>query len=645
MIFQNPNALWFLFLLGIPIIIHLLQLNVYKKVSFSDTRLLEEVFKKKKKSIELQKILLLLLRLLAFISIIFAFAKPVFQDAFKKNAIHGKKVILFDNHPYTEIMDEDNISAFQQLQSIAERLVLSFSENDEFVYIDNNTSYFSNDFLNKNQIIKKIQESRVSSFTKPVLSFKHILEQVSTGDTVQVFLISNRISEKKFATDSLYQAYLYAPKGVYKTSNISIDSAWVSFSEKSFSGVYSLHFTISNTSKNSLEHFPVRLRSTKKIVTIFHIDCPREAEKTFSFPIELSDKKEFIGSIEIDDGRIPIDNKYYISFSANNKNKVLHVGKQNMYLQEVHNNDFVDFHVISPSQVQDFDIQESEHILFSGENTKYESSVSFIEKALQEGKSVSLFANNSPELMRKALSHFQIGTISTSAKKNTQNFKSQIQKDFFSTVFVSITKNLTLPFISEYYPIQEQLRVEKLLFLDDGSTIVGRVRILNGFLYLFLENMDTSLGLVENSIFSPLMFRISQKNFLQFNTYVLDESSLIWVEKTVKNPSKAYLKSLENGGTFIPKIELDRKKTRLNLSNNLSAGNYFFIEKNVDTLGISINIKRNKECCNQKGVELTSKQETYDANFKSSNDTHLSIIFVFISLFFFFLEGLLSRRI
>ena len=76
MIYQNPQILYALFALAIPIIIHLFNFRKHEKIYFSSIRFLEEIKTKNRKKKNLKNILILLSRILALLFLILAFAKP-----------------------------------------------------------------------------------------------------------------------------------------------------------------------------------------------------------------------------------------------------------------------------------------------------------------------------------------------------------------------------------------------------------------------------------------------------------------------------------------------------------------------------------------------------------------------------------------
>ena len=81
--YQNPELLFFLIALAIPIIIHLFNLRKHKKIYFSSIRFLKEIKEKNRRKANLKNILVLISRILAIFFLIIAFAYPYIPS--KKN--------------------------------------------------------------------------------------------------------------------------------------------------------------------------------------------------------------------------------------------------------------------------------------------------------------------------------------------------------------------------------------------------------------------------------------------------------------------------------------------------------------------------------------------------------------------------------
>ncbi|WP_309597403.1 BatA domain-containing protein [Flavobacterium davisii] len=82
--FKHPEILYFLFLLIIPVIVHLFQLRKFKKEYFTNVRFLKELIIQTRKSSKIKKYLLLATRLLLLATLILAFAQPFLKQQTKQ---------------------------------------------------------------------------------------------------------------------------------------------------------------------------------------------------------------------------------------------------------------------------------------------------------------------------------------------------------------------------------------------------------------------------------------------------------------------------------------------------------------------------------------------------------------------------------
>ena len=78
--FKHPEFLYFLALLIIPVLVHLFQLQRYKKVPFTNVAFLKKIALETRKSSRLKKWFLLTIRLLLLSAIILAFSQPYLSN-------------------------------------------------------------------------------------------------------------------------------------------------------------------------------------------------------------------------------------------------------------------------------------------------------------------------------------------------------------------------------------------------------------------------------------------------------------------------------------------------------------------------------------------------------------------------------------
>ena len=98
MIFLYPLFLFALLALAIPVIIHLFNFKRYKTVYFSNVPLLKRIKQESRKKTQLKQLLILIARLLAIASLVFAFSRPYIPlNKRTSNASRQVVAIYIDN--------------------------------------------------------------------------------------------------------------------------------------------------------------------------------------------------------------------------------------------------------------------------------------------------------------------------------------------------------------------------------------------------------------------------------------------------------------------------------------------------------------------------------------------------------------------
>jgi len=136
--FKHPELLYALFLLLIPVIIHLFQFRKFQKEAFTNVAFLKEVAIQTRKSSQLKKWLTLLTRLLLLAAIIFAFAQPYTSKSKLLNT-KSETVIYLDNS--FSMQSKGNQG---ELLKRAVQDIISNVPEDETISLITNVSTFKN---------------------------------------------------------------------------------------------------------------------------------------------------------------------------------------------------------------------------------------------------------------------------------------------------------------------------------------------------------------------------------------------------------------------------------------------------------------------------------------------------------------------
>jgi len=148
--FHHPELLYALFLLIIPLIVHLFRLRKFQKEDFTNVKFLKKVIKETRKSSRLKKFLILSTRLLLIASLVLAFAQPYFP-AINNNLKESKTLIYLDNSLSMQALREQSTL----LQKSINGILKSMPDESEYGLITNNQDYYNR---SSSELKKELQE-------------------------------------------------------------------------------------------------------------------------------------------------------------------------------------------------------------------------------------------------------------------------------------------------------------------------------------------------------------------------------------------------------------------------------------------------------------------------------------------------------
>ena len=158
MYFKNPDVLYFLFLLIIPILVHLFQLQKFVKTPFTNVAFLKKIKLETRKSANIKKWLILAIRMLSFLSILLSFSQPYLGS---KNTNKKQDIFIYlDNS-----LSLNTKGKRGDLLKIATQDIIKFAPTDRRYTLQTNNNYYTNiDYNNlKNQLLSLKNTSKTTT--------------------------------------------------------------------------------------------------------------------------------------------------------------------------------------------------------------------------------------------------------------------------------------------------------------------------------------------------------------------------------------------------------------------------------------------------------------------------------------------------
>ena len=330
MYFKNPEILYFLLLLIVPILVHLFQLRRFKKEYFTNVRFLKELSIQTRKSSKIKKWLLLSTRLLLLTCVIIAFAQPTFKAIEKENSTNEMYIIL-DNSFSMQAKGKKG----ELLKRAVQELLEETPENLHFSLLTNSENYWNTDIKSIRNSLQKLKYSAIPFQLDNIMAQLKARKSAFKKDVVIITDAIGLNQKQLKSSDAINSLKFIIPKAEQK-NNVSIDSVFIKGASDDF---YEISIELKAYGED-INAIPIALYNQNKLIAKTTVNFETK-KKSILFTIP---KQTFHGYVSIVDNGLAYDNTYYFSISKTKKINVISIGeaeKSNFLSRIYTNNEFV----------------------------------------------------------------------------------------------------------------------------------------------------------------------------------------------------------------------------------------------------------------------------------------------------------------
>jgi len=588
--FKHPELLYALFLLLIPIIVHLFQLRKFKKVAFTNVAFLKEATLQTRKSSQIKKWLILLTRMLLLAALVLAFAQPFTSntDAFNKKK---ETVIYLDN--------SFSMQAKGHQGDLLKRAVQDIITN---VPKDETISMFTNDNVFKNTTIKAIKNDLLrlgyssNSLTSEAALLKSKTFFNKNSNTLRTIVLISDFQkfENKFEIkkDSLYRLNLVQLKPVNK-NNIAIDSLYISETNPTS---IELKVILKN-SGITIENLPVSLYNNNNLIAKTSVAIKQRAETSFSLPVN----QIINGKVTINDNNLQFDNTLYFNINKPSKINVLVInGIDDGFLKRIYSG--AEFNYTStPERQLNYNLIDAQNLIIINElNSVPIALTSALKQFTNQGGYIVVIPSTdvNKASYNQLLSNYNTAynNLVTSEKRiTTINYSHPL---YNNGVFEKQVKNFQYPKINNFYGMSSNNLLSVLKF-EDGKLFLGQHK--NAFIFASALNPKNS-SFKNSPLIVPTLYNMAKQSFkLPELYYSIGKENTFDVDTQMQQD--AVLSLVKNGINIIPKQQYFNNKVVINTSEEPSDnGTYEIINKNEVVKCVSYNFNRTESDLNYRSL-------------------------------------------
>lgn len=578
--YKHPELLWALFLLLIPIIIHLFQLRRFKKTPFTNVQLLQKVVSQSRKSSTLKKWLLLVTRLLLFTALVLAFAQPFFSN---KTALQEKETVIYLDNSFSLQATEDNGTL---LNNGIQQLIKSLPKDESF-------TLFTNDRVFRNVKLKDIQND--------LLALDHSTNQLGLNDIylkgstyfddskpsiknlVVISDFQETMASKSLDTSRLYNRHLVQLESG-NLDNISLDSIYISSNSPDNIEMEALLSAYGET-----ENTPVSIFNNGKLIakTAAQFDN-KKAKVSFTIPYN----SEINGSLEISDAGLSYDNVFHFNMAPKEKINILAINaSDDNFLSRIFTDDEFIYSSAALDKL-DYSAIDRQNMIILNELVEVQTSlVSVLRKFHENGGSLLVIPSENMDMdsYNALLNGFYKTRVTKkiNAERNivSINFSHPLYQDVFDKKVV----NFQYPKVSEFYSINSV--AQYLLTFDNSAPfLIGQ----KGF-YFFTASLSEDISNFKNSpLIVPTLYTMGINSLKMADLYeILGQNKSIDIPVSLGKDQ--IIKLSQSEYEVIPEQKSFTNKTTINFSNVPNRDGLFAINENGRTLkNISFNYPRNE---------------------------------------------------
>lgn len=674
--FVYPEFLWSLFLLAIPVIIHLYNFRRYKTHYFSSLLFLKKVEQTSRKTRTVKHLLVLISRLLFLAALIFAFAQPYLPFDDNEESGGNPLVALYIDNSFSmgQIGTEGELIA--EARETAKKIVTDLDNEARILVATNALNGAEKRIVSKAEaidIIDKIKLSPMRRTSSEVLNWVQAFKQQYSREEEKISLLKciylsdfQKITTDKQPidfpkSDALYPVQFLPQKG----SNLTVDSLWFESPNLRAGTTEKLFLRVHNYGESDVTNAQVEV-SVNSFEKDFFVDVKAGQSTITSISIKIEKNTEGSeGVVSVLDQQMFFDDALYFSFTGQKNSEVLIIDGENAVnnVQRVFQQDsFYRVQSTTIDQVRSDALKQANMIVLNGVNKVSNGLADDLVDFKASLGNIFVFPGIEIDesSLNLLLTRLGLPTINGTTTEGNSLRALTYQDPFFEPVFEKKPDKINLSNISVLYNSQATSSLS-LATAQNGRSILSSSLDRKAFLF-HSSLVEEYSSFVNNALFPTVLLRAGEMSSQLAPLYLTigdDTRFPIYRKKRAESPLHLIGENLD----MIPELIQQNQAEYIVFSNVsaselLKAGNYQLKAEGYQS-PFALNYNRTesdirllkeeeiKDYFAAKGIEnilpFTIKNQLDSVQIDLNQDASFWKLFVWLALAFFLAEMALLK--
>jgi len=561
-----------------------------------------------KKQNKVYRRLLLLTRCLVIILLSFLFAQPYIKN--QENKLKGDEsnavVVILDNS-FSMQNSSAKGSNLEYAKSKAEEILKEYSDNDVFCLLTTDMQGKHRHFVGKKYFMEFLKETEISSVCIPyskLINTAHHLLQMRNEKNKRVFFISDfqttQTDLENIKQDSTIKD-VFLPIIANNTNNIYVDSILFDRNIYQKGQKIDIKIFINNASDKKAENIPVKLFIDNVQQSMANITLAEHSTELLNMSFVIKQSGMLKGRVHVLDSPIIYDDDFYFSLNIEDKIKILVIndGKENVYINRLfEQSQEIELHNVEANTI-DFSKFGLYNVIILSELQNISSGLAQeLNNFKSGGGSIVIIPPSKMNIsvFNEGLRSLNMPKIISLEKRNVSVNGLDVKNSLYKSVFSSITENMPLPKVSQYYRIANNVGIAKqdIMILANGDAFLSESNDKNGKSFLFAVPFSEDFSdFCLQSIFVPTLWNMvlySEKRIEPF--LFTNDNSFVDISVFADSIDSEIINMVSEDSSFsvIPQLQRIDNKLCFRVNGQIKQAGVYFIkdgEKNLGTIAFN----------------------------------------------------------
>jgi hypothetical protein len=600
--FRHPEILYFLFLLIVPILVHLFQFRRFKKEYFTNVQFLKALSVQTRKSSKIKKWLLLSSRLLLLTCIILAFTQPYFEAKDNKNTTNELYIVL-DNSFSMQAKGKKG----ELLKRAVQELLEDSPENMNFSLLTNSENYWNTDVKSIRNTLQNIKYSAIP------FQLDYIMAKIKSHKSAfkkDIVIITDAVgldSKKLKNSDENNLTHFIIPKAEQKY-NVAIDSVYI---HETLDNFYEITVDLSAYGA-SVKPLPIAIYNQNNLVAKTMVDFETQ-KNSINFIIP---KQPFHGYVSITDNALPYDNILYFSISEIKKASVISIGEpeKSNFLSRIYTNDEFSFNNSTIGSLDYNNLEKQDAVVLNELDEIPQALQSTLKSFVQKGGNLIIIPSAKNPLTNMNTFLINFGAVQFKNFENAEKLITKINFNhpLFTSVFENKINNFQYPKTNASFTLSTSSPAA--LSNDDQSSFLTSMSNATSSVYVFSAPINTvNSNFQQSPLIVPVFYKMALNNHNNaINNLTIGNPNPFLVDVLLSKDAVLNVKNRTE--QFIPIQQILNNKVKLVFNDYPEqAGNFEIFNQNEKLENISFNYGRTESDLTATSEKLLSDYKTTDS--------------------------------